>query len=330
MNAPRGGGGEGATSLAHDEAGAAQPREGSTLHYALLWSDAAPRARFLDRLALLHTLATTLDDVHDPGVAERKVHWWHEELERLSLGRSRHPRTLACQESLAGLTEASAHCLEVLSVAATTRYTPALDDAERRARLVRDHGARLALLAHALSGDSNELTDPAVRHPELAFGLGLREALARLPALLHRGYTVFSEEDYERHGLTPATLARHVRRHPAASPTDAGTDGAAPPSALEAIPVVTESPARRAIVETNVATARHALDAAIADERYRACYARAALAPLARLVALRAHELRLWQERAPDLLRERTTPTPLAKLYVAWRHRRGARRSRVH
>ena len=302
--------------------GAIRPRDGSSLHYALLWTAPDARARFLDALALIRTLARTLDDVHDPGVAERKIHWWHEELARLADGAPRHPRAVACRDALGGHEGASAALLDVLSVTATTRYTPAPDEDERRARLTRDHGARLALLAHALGGSPDDLADPAIRHPGLAFGLGLHEALARLPALLHRGFAVFPEAAYARHGLSPTDLARHVRQGSGEPAPDGATVGG--------IPVVAETPDRRAIVAADVASAREALETALADPDYHACYSRPALGPVARLAALRARQLRLWEARAPDLLRETLTPTPIVKFLVAWRHRHGARRPRVH
>ena len=302
------------------------PREGSSLYYSLLWTEATARERFLDRLALLRTLARTLDEVQDPGVAERKVHWWHEELERLARGEPRHPRTVACRDSLAGLEAAAGACLEVLSLAASERYTPAATDTELHDRLRRAWRARLALLAHALDDSPATLDDEAVRHPALALGLGLHARLSRLPALLHRGFAVFSEERYERHGSSPARLARQVRRAPEAS--------AAPATrAPGGIPIVVEPPtpghaaagARPEIVAAVVDEACEALGTALADGHYRESYARPALAPLARLAALRARQLRLWQEAGPDLLTETMTPTPLVKLYIAWRHRRGAR-----
>ena len=100
--------------------------------------------------------------------------------------------------------------------------------------------------------------------------------------------------------------------------------GGTPGGTLGGIPVVAGSAGRHALVAASVEAARTALDAALADADYRRTYSRSGLGPIARLAALRARQLRLWQERRPDLLRETVTPTPLVKLFVAWRHRRGA------
>ena len=80
MNASR------AAEHAAGESGRIELREGSSLYYSLLWTDDAVRERLLARLSLVHTLLTTLEEVQEPEVAERKVHWWHEELERLGRG----------------------------------------------------------------------------------------------------------------------------------------------------------------------------------------------------------------------------------------------------
>ena len=54
---------------------------GSSLYYSLLWTDDAVKERFVQRLNLIQSLNSTLDDVQDPEVAQKKIHWWHEELE---------------------------------------------------------------------------------------------------------------------------------------------------------------------------------------------------------------------------------------------------------
>lgn len=307
------------------ESGRIDPREGSSLYYSLLWTDDAVRERLLARLSLIHALLTTLEEVQEPGVAERKVHWWHEELERLGRGAPRHPRTLACVDSLGGVPEAESACLELLSFAAATRYSPPATELDLIAGLERGGRAALSLLAHALSGEPADLgADADVRHPALALGLGLHATLARLPRLLHRGHAVFSDERYARHRLSPADLAGHVRRRKDTPRESDETRPLAP--TLGGVPVVVDASAsRRVLIAEVVDEASDTLQAALADADYRRVYRRAELAPVARLAALRARQLALWKDTRPDLLRERTALTPLVKLYVAWRHRRGAR-----
>lgn len=282
-----------------DDGAVPEPNAGSDLYYSLLWTPADGRHRFLARRSLIHAIATTLHDVHDAGVAEQKIHWWHEELERLLKGQARHPSAIACMPTLEGVADASRHLLDVLSVAASIRFEAAATDAIHRERLERDQQARLALLAHALSARPADLATDAFRFPELGFALGLRADLARLPTLLHRGYAVFSDARYARHGLTPEVMAQAIQ-------APVGDGG---PSAL-----VTEA----------VEEAHGAITRARAATDYRHAMDQPALLPLVRLHALRAHELGLWRDKQPDLLRERTVATPLRRFFIAWRNRHKA------
>jgi len=282
--------------------------EGSDLYYCLLWMPTAVRQSFLARWSLINAINSTLHDVHDPGVAEQKVHWWHEEFERLFRGKARHPSTAACSESLKGSREATMRLLDVLSVAASTRFESPDTDAVHRERHERDQQARLSLLAHALSARSLDLAADLFRLPDLCLALGLRDEIAALPVLLHRGYAVFSDARYARHALTPEALARDLRRADADAESAAdGVDN------------------RRRMVADVVQEACDAIEGARASSDYRQALADPALTPLLRLHALRAHELGLWRDKRPDLLRERTVATPLRRFFIAWRYRRTSR-----
>ena len=285
--------------------------EGSSLYYSLLWTPPATRQRFIDRLDLVRSLAGALDDVHEPQVAEHKIHWWHEELERMLTGASRHPAAQACQGSLPG--PALPACLGILSASSTTRFTPPSTTAEADALLVQDQVARLALLAHALSDDVAELDLGSHPH-NVARALGRHEQLSRLPYLVHRGQAVFSDETYRQFGLQPADLAARVRVAEDARQPEGST--------LGSIPVVVEKPDRQELLCDRVAAATAEARQALADPLVSRRYRQAPLLPLWRLLVLREKQLSLWQEKQPDLLRERLVLTPLTKFYWAWRHRR--------
>ena len=269
-------------------------REGSSLYYALWGVDDAARERACARLELGTALAQAVDDVTEPDVARRKIHWWHEELERLHGGTPRHPAAKACVE-LAGSDAAMARALDVLGSAAEERLDPAEDQGTLEARLARGAGARAWLVldgidAPALHG-SDTLPDAWTG---LATGLGLHERLARLAELLSRRHRVFAQQTWQRH---------------AAGPADPGSD----------------DPARAArgnrVIDEAVERARHVLDdgvraAAAACERGRP--ARAVVV----LGRLRERQLARWAaDRQPDLVRVRPSLTPLRKLYIAWRNR---------
>lgn len=296
-------------------------REGSSLYYSLLWTDATAKRRFGERLALIKAMATTLDDVQEPQVAEKKIHWWHEELQRLTDGTARHPATQQNQQALTGLDAAQSACLEIVSVASTQRFTPPSTSAESDAALIRSFLARLALLSHALSSDQNDL-DVATHSANAALAFAHHDQLARLPMLIHRGLPVFSDELYQTFDIRPVDLAEHIRV--ASSTSDKTTTSASQfsTSNLKSIPIVTEKPGRAGLIahaiERNHTTFAQAMNDSTTRQRYR----KPPLLPLWRLLALRNAQLELWTKHPPDLLRERTTLTPIAKLWCAWRNKR--------
>ncbi len=325
-------------------------REGSTLYYSLLWTSPAARQRFVERLALVQALSSTLDEVHEPQVAERKIHWWHEELQRMMAGTARHPAAQACQSSLlvvdippwATLQNSEAEvasvtnnpalnaCLNILSAASTMRFTPPTTDAVANNLLEQSYLARMALLAHALSGDVDDLN--LQQHSRIAArALGKHEQLSRLPQLIHRGQAVFSDALYKKHAIRPSDLAERIRiASESTSDTDSasqahgsGKNDATPLAAsrLAAIPVSIDKPGRQALLTDAIADTHADFKQALEDSETQARYRQAPLQPLWRLIALRERQLALWQQNSPDLLRERSTLTPLKKLFHAWRNR---------
>jgi hypothetical protein len=301
---------------------------GSSLYYSLLWTDSVTKERFVQRLNLLQSLNGTLDDVQDPEVAQQKIHWWHEELERMINGSARHPATQACQKSTqrsnTNLSKGESNpimfaCLAIMSSVSDVRFTPPATMQDRDEQLVKNFTARLALLSHALSDDINDLD--MTSHPAIAAeGLAKHEQLARLPALLHRGHAVFSDETYKTHNVTPSDLAADVRVAANSEPDDQTTVPV--PASLAGIPVVEDKPGKKSLIKAAVEDTHAALLKATIHSEVNHRYRQEALLPLWRMIVLRRKQLALWEKKQPDLLREHMTLTPVSKLFHAWRNRR--------
>jgi len=268
-------------------------REGSSLYYALWGLDDALRERALARLAFGTALADAVNEVREPDVARRKIHWWHEELERLHAGAPRHPAAVACAD-LAGSDTAMARALDALGAAAEERLSPADDQATLEARLARGAGARLWLVLDGIDADALDGQDTL---PDawtgLATGLALHERLARLAELLSREHPVFPLQGWQRHDARPADIA-------------------------------SEDPVRaargRQVVDEALARAVQVLDGGIeaaAGACRRGRPARAALV----LGRLRRRQLAAWQAQQAELVRVRSSLTPIRKLFIAWRSR---------
>lgn len=288
-------------------------RPGSSLYYSLLWIEPDQRQRLINRLSLITALTRTLDDVQEPTVAEQKIHWWHEELDRMHSGAARHPAVQACQRELANNKSGQNACLQILSAVSTLRFTPAATETEAKTLITNDYQPRLALLSHALTQRGSELVIDS--HPEItALTFGLHEQLSRLPKLIHRGLPVFSNEVYKKFNTSPHELAKHVRVAADANHPD--------PGSLSSIPINVESPGRSALINFAIDQARSTADEAVSSNSVGQRYRKADLLPVWRLLILRQQQLKLWQKRKPDLLRQRITLTPIAKFYRAWLHRR--------
>ena len=291
-------------------------KDGSSLYYSLLWVNDQARERFVNRLTLINALASTLDDVQEPQVAEKKIHWWHEELQRMNDGQARHPAAKSCQDNLNGLDKAQAVCLEILSVASSQRFSPATTIEAHKLATLQSYTARLALLAHALSNDEADLAT-STHTAEAALAFGHYDQLSKLPTLVHRGLPVFSDELYRQFKVQPNDMAARIR----VATVEADTDT----SSLKGIPVIaentTEKPSVQPLIDHAIDVARAAFDEAVQHPQTGKRYREPALRPLWRLLILRQQQLKLWQKKRPDLLRERLTLTPLVKLYYCWRNK---------
>ncbi len=292
-------------------------KEGSSLYYSLLWTDDSARQRFISRLGLIKALSTTLEEVHEPEVAEQKIHWWHEEIQRLLAGEARHPACKPCQSALNGVAAAQAPCLAVLSAASTLRFTPPTTNAESELLITQSFTARLALLSHALSESVDDL-DVESHNTCAALALGKQEQLIRLPSLIHRGLPVFSDEAYKSFDIQASDLAAHIRVTPASTADDVHVKS----SSLRQIPIVVEKPGRQGLLSSAIADTHELLVKAVNNVPVSNRYRKAPYFPIWRLLVLKEKQLALWQRKQPDLLRERTTLTPIAKFYTAWRHKR--------
>lgn len=298
-------------------------REGSSLYYSLLWTDPAARQRVDLRLGMITALITTLDDVQEPQVAEKKIHWWHEELQRLNEGCARHPALKQCQESLQDQNLAQAACLDIISAVSTERFTPFTTNEAIETSQILSFRARLALLAHALSADSADL-DPST-HPKMAaLAFAQHEQLIRLPNLIHRGMPVFSDEMYSQFNIRPNDLAEHIR-----VTDDADNENEIPSNVqisaadrLKNIPVITEKPGRRKLLSQAIESNQILFNKALDNDEVKRRYRHPQMLPIWRMLVLRKHQLDLWNKHQPDLLRERMTLTPLSKLFRAWQNRR--------
>ncbi len=258
-------------------------RDGSTLYYSLMFSEASIRARVVKTLQLIHVISTTLYEVSEPAVAEKKIHWWHEELERLAKQQARHPACVHVQEYLHKADAVNA-LVRILSAASNERYTPAATDDELHEMISADYSARL-LLINASFGETT-----SIHCPTTALALGQTHRLTTLGIRFQHGYAVFSDESYAVLKTTPERLSKAVE-------------------------------SRNNVLASMINRASHALINA-SDEVRTVQPRTASVLPIQIMVELRSAQLNLWKKKQPDLLNEYLTLTPLRKYFLAYRTKR--------
>lgn len=266
------------------------PQEGSSLYYSLWGVPETQRSRTFARLTLGRTLNDALLDVTTPEVAEQKLHWWHQELERLYHGQARHPSTQACAD-IAGDERARDAALDILGAAADERYAPATTEAELTTRLLRSGTAQLELCIASLTSENVSPLDDTLS--PLALGLAQHQRLAQLPRLLAAGQAVFATSLYQKHAIEPADLT---------------TQEAA------------SSAAQRALLDEAIDNARAPLMTGL-DAAETAWPQNHPARPIATLARLRLQQLNAWSKRQTPLAQSSYTRPPILKLWSAWRHR---------
>ncbi len=275
--------------------------EGSSLYYSLLYCTEAQRSRVCHALSFIQSMATALHEVTEPSVAEKKIHWWHEEIERLVKQNARHPASVAVQAWLPNRTTAQA-CIDILSVAASERFNPASTDTEWLERIQQDYHARTIVLHHALQYDAENRSNVPINFLSLAQGLGQVDKLLSLPALLNKGYAVFSDDRYSHFNITPDDLL-------ALSGKTVTGANQKQESATALLSWATE--------EANTALLKAQDESPFTDKP-----SSNALLPLIIMASLRQKQVQLWQKKSPNLLRETVSVTPMRKFITAYRLRR--------
>jgi len=300
--------------------------DGSTLYYALLYLDDTLSTQVLETLHFIQTLSSTLNDVSEPQVAEKKIHWWHEELTRLSKQQARHPAAVCVQTYLNNHTSIKAN-LDILSAAANERYTPYATEQTLNDAITTDYGARLILLDQAMMPTPENKAQTNVNHNDrpirfhakpaqsanssrvsrsqridaIALGLGQFDRLRSLTMRLRSGYSVFSDERYAQFGLSPDDLLNHSGQSKAQN---------------------TETQDKsQALIAAVVTQTRTSIEHAISCIAQHSATESTSL-PVQIFCQVRYAQLKLWEKRRPNLLNESVTLTPLRKFFITFRCKR--------
>ncbi len=264
---------------------AVTPAPGSDFYYASHYLDAAARERARIIEALHRELARIPASCSDRGVAHVKLAWWREELSADGGASARHPLTRAAAPLLAE---------EPTLRAVFVRLVDAVDASLLEPRLA-DRAAVIAAIS-ALHGEVWTALAGAQPHAEAI-------PPQRLCALTELAYALCDLRHHRAGGtlyLADDALARH-RLH------------------VEDIRTATSSDALRVLLREELGTVHEQLAACVAALP-RALRRRQRL--FTTLARIRLHALRLTLDDDCSVIERRVEPTPVHKLYLAWRSAR--------
>ena len=270
-------------------------REGSSLYYATRRLDDDVRARVTSLLLLFDTLATAVFDVQEPQVAEKKIHWWHEEIDRLYQHEARHPHTKTLQPWITQACPDKALWLSVLAVNNQLRFVNTDTEAALEQQLVDDYGSRLTIVNSVLTHISDAQTGTSPLQPgtppswvrPFSLGLGYVDKLINFNRLYQHGHIAFAEESWEHAALKP--------------------EAAREPDSKQALDNLLHAIIPRA--QTHLGDGIEAISQVPTPM----------LKPLWTLTALRQRQLALWQRKNHNPLNASMSLTPAAKAWRAWR-----------
>ena len=182
---------------------------GSDLYYTLRKLPPALRGRYLGIAALARELNRTAEEYREVSVAEKKLVWWHEDIERFFKGEASHPilqslmpwQSSLSQTAMLALVEANALSLKTHIF-------------ETRSELFQHYqhlgGIKFDLIWPSPMRESREETQ--ARHL-----LGIRDEVLRhlihFKTFLGRQHLYFAMEDFQAHGIDPKPILQLKQLH---------------------------------------------------------------------------------------------------------------------
>jgi phytoene synthase len=250
---------------------------GSSFYYSFLFLPPERRRAITALYAYCREVDDVVDEVSDPTVAQAKLVWWADEVERLFAGSPTHPVTLALEPHLASYAitrERLLHILEGMRMdLQQTRYL----DFAALARYCHLVAGVVGELAAGIFGNHNEATYAYAR--QLGLGLQLINVLRDVGEDARRGRVYLPIDDMQRFEVKAADLL-NARYTPGFSPLmrfEAQRARAAIREALAALPAEERRAQRPGLI---MAAIYAALLDEIEREDFRVLHQRVALTPL--------------------------------------------------
>ncbi|MDS4040483.1 MAG: squalene/phytoene synthase family protein [Candidatus Competibacter sp.] len=268
-------------------------RRGSDFHYSLLGLPLAQRQALCAVRAFCLETAGIVEESRDLGVARTKLDWWRAELGRLGEGAPQHPVTRALLPRLAAFNLPEEYFREILDGVAMDLEYDAYPSFTELTLYVHRLGSVPALLAAEIPGYQDRRATPRFAH-EAGAALLLFERLHDARRHAQHGRFYLPEDEMRRFGVHPGDLlaAQTTDRVRQLFAFQAERIREYHRRALDHLPEADRHAQRNLLIRLELTMA---LLAEIAGDGYR-------------------------------LLEQRTSLTPLRKLWLAWRLQRREKR----
>ena len=321
----------------------AWPVEGSTCYYALRHCPKQVRHHIHAARQLIDSVGYCLLEVSEPTVAEKKIHWWHEEIARLADGQPRHPAAKNYLDFFSQLPateqqQAANSLLTILSCHSEEKFNTMEDQASFEELLVSDGRAkhRLLNLAHLkaadaaatdrASGESKERghahakpihfidseadKEHGIKAVETTAGKQSDDDLLLGLSLFHR-LAAFHKLYHAGLPVWPDSLYRQYNLSPESIKQNDSTEKWLNlQSDLFERTIAPLERAQLSSVNSPADNPRQHPDAQLATAIYS---------------AIRVAQLRVWKKNRTNLLQQYRTVTPLKKAWICWRLQRQSR-----
>lgn len=269
-------------------------RHGSDFRYSLLGLPSAQRQTLIAVQAFVVETMQVVTECRDTGVARTKLEWWRAEVGRLFSGNPQHPVTRALLSRLAPFNLPEEYFREILDGATMDLEYGVYPGFAELTLYVHRRGSIPALLASEILGYQDRRATPRFAHEAGALLL-LFDLLYEVRSHIQQGRFYLPEDEMRRFGVQPGDLmaAQTTDRVRQLFAFQADRIRDYHRRALDALPDADHHAQCSLLIRIDLAMA---LLAEIAEDGYR-------------------------------LLEQRTSLTPLRKLWRAWRlHHRHRRR----
>lgn len=177
---------------------------GSSFYYSFLFLDEAQRQAITALYAYCREVDDIVDECTDTSVAQIKLNWWREELDKLFAQSPRHPVSQALQPAIENFHLPQEHFIEILDGMEMDLHQHHYEDFKALQLYCHRVAGVVGLLSAEIFGYEDRDTRKYAQHLGLAFQL--TNILRDVGEDLRRGRIYLPQDEMQRHGVSQQDL----------------------------------------------------------------------------------------------------------------------------